>query len=146
MLSEGGLVIGFLRMSQAGIKGPSPLEFMVPGDGMAFPVGAPLITRFLQIEQYIDLGIEFLVIVPFIGAGPKLRKVGRGRVVSIHKPYVGLLYRGMVHKIAPYQAAVPGPVKFGVRSGMDSHKTAAVFDVVLKGPLLLRIEYVLRGI
>src|SRR5690606_21379607 len=114
MLPEGRLVIGPLGMAPTGIKGASPLELMVPGNGMAFPMTAPLITGFLQIEQYIDLGVQVLEVVPLIGACPDPRQMGSGWVPWIDHPNVGLLHLGMVHKISAHQAAVPRPVKLRV--------------------------------
>src|SRR5690606_39121311 len=148
MFLEIWFIIRFLRMSASGIEGPAPINAMVPGNRVVFPIGTTLVTGFVQIEQHMYCRINAFVVIPFIGTGPSIAQKGGGGVIMVHNiycrfPYIGI--SGMAHEPRPDQFSVPGPIVLRIRGCMYAHIVAAGFHIIFEGSLPIVVQNISRG-
>ena len=147
-------LVRFGGMAHAGVKCAAAVVFVAPGNGVAIGAfmigrthGTALVRRFIQGQQHLHIGVEFLVVIPFIAAVPGVsRDVFSGRMLMVKHLYLNVLYFRMAIEVCARQAAVPFPAIFGIRGGVDAHITAARLNIAFKSIFLLRIEHIAGSI
>src|SRR5690606_12739546 len=126
------------------IKRASPIEILIPGNWVKTAVGPSLVSRLVQRQQHVDIRGQVAEVIPFVDVFERRGKALRGRVLPIEHPDSGLLDRGMILEVPADQSPVPPPMVFGIRSCMNSHKTAPRLDVPLKSGFLVMVQYIAR--
>src|ERR1700722_1787492 len=88
---------------------------------------------FVYFNQYVNIGVEVLEIVQLIEMRPGVGKALGGGIVFVDDVEGRLLLFGMRAEVSAYQVAIPLPVIFTIRRGMDADETAAMMDIFLQG-------------
>src|SRR5690606_3427136 len=134
-------------MPQQGIKGPSSIEFMAPGNRMVF-VAVVVVAGLVDGDQDLHLFRRrvFAVIVPLVFKPEGVRKpLGRGVGVVYHGEFP--FHRGwMAFEISAREPPGPGPVVCRIGSRVDAHKTFSRPDEAFESSLLLVVEHIARGV
>ena len=136
-------------MAQAGVPGAAAVKVSVPGNGVVVAVGAAFVRFLVKIEQDVDFRANVFVVVPLVatlpGVGEVLcRKVGFVEHLHGGVPHVGVV--GVAIEVGAYQLAIPGPVIFGVGSGVNTHKATTGLNPPVHLQLLGIVQHIARGI
>src|SRR5690606_18571525 len=133
-------------MTEPGIKRASPIEILIPGNWVKTAVGPSLVSRLVQRQQHVDIRGQVAEVIPFVDVFERLGRALRGRALPIEHPDSGLLNRGLIMEVPADQSPVPTPMVFGIRSCMNSHKTAPRLDVAFEVRLLVVVQYIARRV
>ena len=129
-------------MPEFRVPGSSSVILMVPGHRMESTVGAALVAALIDRQQYVDIIIQFLVVIPFIFSPPVGRQEFRRWIRAVRHVEDRLLLGRMPVEIATRQAAIPFPVIFRIGGGVDAHITPARLDIALEIGFLVSREQV----
>src|SRR5690606_31649326 len=132
-------------MPQCGIKRPTAVVLVVPHHRVFLAVVAALIAALVYRYQYIVLRTEFLEIIPLIILAERPGESLSRRMQRINHMECSFLRMGMPLEIATYYPAEPPPVVFGVRSCVDTHKTASSLYIPFERGFLIMVKHISRG-
>src|SRR4051794_35297925 len=105
---------------------------MTPRYRMVVAHGPAVVAVLVDTHQHTHLCARRRAeVVPLVGAHPLLRQVASRSVRGVDDTYRRRLNRGMTAKIGTHQLSVPGPVVFGIGSGMNADKSTAAADEAL---------------
>src|SRR5690606_14412754 len=139
MCHEVGVGIALARVSQTGVEGAPAVVGMIPGDGvvaihLAFTGRVAL---FVERQEHIHATARVHdETVPLVVQHPRARQVPSGWMTRVLHHQGGWLDLWVGTKVGSYQTAVPGPIVFGVRGGMDADVAAPRLDEAFESALL----------
>ena len=148
VFQENGVTVGLVGMAKSSVKCFTSIVFVVPDHGVVGSHFALFIAVLINLDQYVHILIEVLIIVELIFDFPLLREAKHRRVlfarhVSLAGLYVGVA--GMAGKLPTCQLVVPGPAILRISSRVDAYVATSCLNIPLKSSLLSLVQYIAGG-
>ena len=135
-------------MSATCIKSPSTIIIVVPGYGMIVAIFSTFIAVFIKLCNYIQIGVDIFIIIPFINAFPFCGYAFHcfiGCVCNQHCCFPYIWITRVTFKISTHQFIVPCPIIFCICCRVDTHKATTSFYIPLKCYLFICVQNIAGG-